>query len=177
MRFPVRLSVLGRGGGGEKPEVWMKKNGWVCIGVRDEILAQNVYCAKPNPDPDAQYSSQVRKGIGDRSPWSILEYYLATAIDIRTLNQPVTCEMGFPSFVAMSWLKVASTTIASFPIIPSTERTNGEKFLRCQYMPAHVLPSCFYPKLPKIIHYNWIPSLRVSIYKPDVKNRFYLALP
>ena len=57
----------------------------------------------------------------------MVEYNLAAVIEIWSLTQPHTCEMGSSGFVTMSRLKFVSITRASFPIIPSTERTNGEK--------------------------------------------------
>ena len=70
--------------------------------MRDAILVQTIYCATPNPKPDAHFRSQVCKGLEDRSPQSTLEYNLMTAILIWPLTQPVMCEMGLSSFVAMS---------------------------------------------------------------------------
>ena len=70
--------------------------------VRDAILAQNNYCAKPNTEPDAQSGSQVRNVLEYQYPQSTLEYELATTIKIRPLTQPVTCEMGSSIFVAIT---------------------------------------------------------------------------
>ena len=47
------------------------------------------------------------------------------------LTQPLMCKIGSSVFAAMSRLKVASTTWAFLPSIPSTERKNGEKCLSC----------------------------------------------
>ena len=57
---------------------------------------------------------------------STLQYDLTTAILIRTLTQPHTCERGSSSFAAMSRLKFVSTTSASFPSMPSTEGKKGK---------------------------------------------------
>ena len=65
-------------GGGGGLEVRVAFNGWVCIGVRDAILAQNIHCTKLNPEPDAHSGSQVHKALVAWDPWSTLEYYLAT---------------------------------------------------------------------------------------------------
>ena len=106
--------------------------GFECASLRRciVILAWNIYCAKPNPEADAQSGSRVRKGLRDRAPWSTREHELATAISIRPLTQNLTCEMGSSIFAAMGRLKVASATSSSLPIIPSTERINGEKCFR-----------------------------------------------
>ena len=127
----VPLSVVpsfqwgGVGGGGLEGGVDL--NGWVCAGVCDAILEQNIYCAKPNPETDTHSGSQVCKGLGAWSPQSNLDCDLATAIAIRPLTQLVACKMGSSILAAMSWLKVASTTSASLLTIPSINRTNGEE--------------------------------------------------
>ena len=113
--------------GGLKLEVEVDYNGWVSAGVHNAILDQNIDCANLNPEPSAYSGSWVHKGLGAQYPQSTLEYNLATAIEVWLLTQPVTCGMVSVVFVAMSRLKVASTTSASLPIIPSTERTNGKK--------------------------------------------------
>ena len=46
---------------------------------------------------------------------------------IRLLIQPHMFKMVSSIFSAMSWLKFTSTTRASLPSMPSTERMNGEK--------------------------------------------------
>ena len=96
--------------------------------VCGETFAQNNYCAKPNIKTDAHYGSQVRNRLEARYPRINLEYGLATAIVIWPLTQPVTCKMGSYISTAMTRIKVASATSASFPIIPYTEMENGEKF-------------------------------------------------
>ena len=124
VRHPICPSVWGRGAG-LKPDMWMDLNGWVIVWVRDEMLVQNNYCAKPN----AHAGSQVRNGLGYWAPRSTLEYDFATAIATRSLTQPVTCEMGLSIFAAMTRLKLVSTTSASLPIIQSTYSTNKKKCL------------------------------------------------
>ena len=75
---------------------------WVILhGMRDAILAQNVYYAKPNPEPDTHSGSFIFKGLGDQALQSTLEYYLATVIVTRLLTQPITCKIGSSSFEAM----------------------------------------------------------------------------
>ena len=88
--------------------------------VRDAILAQINYCAKPNPELNGHSCSQVRNVLGDKSTLSNLQYDLVTTIVIHPLSQPVTYEMGLSIFAAMIRLKVVSTNSASLPIIPST---------------------------------------------------------
>ena len=112
-----------------KLEVWMDSNGWVHACVRNAILAQNNYWAKPNPKTDSHSSSRVHSGIGTQAPQSNLIYYLATEMLTGLLTQPVNCEIGSSIFPAMTQLKVAGTISASFPIIPSTEMKKGEKSL------------------------------------------------
>ena len=89
----------------------------VCAGVRKTILAQEVYCTKPNTKPVSPSGYWFRKGIGTQYLWSIWEYDLATAITIWQLTQTLMCEMGSSIFVDMSRLKVASTTWAYLPSI------------------------------------------------------------
>ena len=101
---------------------------WGCAGVCKNILVQEIYSAKPNADPKSQYRSQVHNGLGTQAPQSIQYYDLASVILIWPLTQPLTCEMGSSVFVAVSRLKVSSTTWSSLFRIPSTERTNGGKF-------------------------------------------------
>ena len=55
-------------------------NWWVCAGLRKMILAWDLYCANPNPDPDYQSVSWFRKGLGTRASRSTREYNLVTAI-------------------------------------------------------------------------------------------------
>ena len=64
----------------------------------DAILAQDVYCANPNPKPKSQSGSWVHKILGTQNLRSTLEYDLATTIVIRSLTQLLTCEMGFIHF-------------------------------------------------------------------------------
>ena len=63
--------------------------------ARKTILAQEIYCAKPNTKPDSHYGSWVHKGLGIQAPRIIKEYNLATAISIWPLIQPLTCKMCF----------------------------------------------------------------------------------
>ena len=63
-----------RQGDGTKLEVRVDSNAWVHVCVCDAILGQNNYCAKPNPDPEYQYSYQVQKIIGNKAPWITMEY-------------------------------------------------------------------------------------------------------
>ena len=56
-----------------KLEGGVDSNGWVCIDVCIHILARDIECAKPSPEPDSQYGSWVCEGLGTRAPWSILE--------------------------------------------------------------------------------------------------------
>ena len=100
-------------------EGWRKTRGrvvikwWVSVCLCNVILAQNIYCAKPNPDPDAHSSYRVRKVIVDQYPRSTMEYDIMNEISIQKFTQHVTCEMDLSSFVAMIQLKVVSTTSAS----------------------------------------------------------------
>ena len=94
--------------------------------AREIILACNLLC-----QAEAQSRVPVRlpvlQGTWKASFVDHAECDLATVIAIRPLTQPRTCEMGSSIFSAMSRLKVASMTRASFLIMPSNEKTNGEK--------------------------------------------------
>ena len=76
--------------------------------MRKTILAQDIYCANPNTEPESQSGSRVCRVVGNQAPRSTQECDLATTIGIQTLTQPLTCEMGSSIFVAMSRLKLAS---------------------------------------------------------------------
>ena len=115
-----------------------------------KLFRRAVYCANPTPEPDSQSGSMSRRGLGRRASLIMREYDLATAIAIRPITQPCTCEMGSSIFAAMSQLKFASTTRASFPSMPSTEITNIEKFIArgnsyrsCPYFTFHSNPGAF----------------------------------
>ena len=125
-------------------------NGWGCAGVRRNILAQETYCAKRNPEPDSQSGSRVCKGIGNQAPQSIQEYDLETTIEIHLLTQLLTYEMVYSVFAATSRLKVASTTWASLTITPSTKRTKGEHF-RCLWQFCPCLYFLIFSHLCKIV--------------------------
>ena len=56
-----------------------------------------------------------------RYPRIVREYNPVTAIKIRPLTKPRTCERGSYIFVAMSWLNFDITTSASLPSMPYTE--------------------------------------------------------
>ena len=79
---------------------------------------------------NALSGSWVYKGLGDQYLWNTMEYNLVTTIYILPLTKPMTREMCSHIFVAVSWLKVEITTIASLLIIPSTERKDREKSFR-----------------------------------------------
>ena len=96
--------------------------------MHDAILAQNIYCANLNTEPNNHSGSWVFKGLGDKAPQITLEYELVTDNSIRLLTQPVMCEMGLYILAAIGRLKVASTTSAPMPTIPPTERKNRENF-------------------------------------------------
>ena len=138
-RCPIWPSGGGRRGGGvlccvrevrsEKLGGGVDSNGWVCAGVCNATLSRDIYCAKPNQEPDAQYSSRVCRGLGTRDLQRTWEYNLSTTIAICLLTQP---EIGSSIITAMIRFKVVSTTWASLIIIPSNERKNGEKCFRWQ---------------------------------------------
>ena len=52
---------------------WRKNRGGVdsnrsvCAGVRNAILAQDIYCANTNTEPDAQSGYRVRKVFGTQA--------------------------------------------------------------------------------------------------------------
>ena len=88
-------------------------NGWGCSDRRETILAQDIYCSKPNPKSDSQSGSWLRKVLGTQALQCIREYNPTTVIATRPLTQPFTCKIGSSIFVAMSLLKVASAFLAS----------------------------------------------------------------
>ena len=102
-----------------------------CATVHAKLFWRAIYCAKLRPDPKYQSSYQYRRLPGRQVPQIMREYNLVTTIVIQPLAYPRTCEMGYLIFSAMSQLKFVSSTRASFPSMPSTERTNGEKQLYC----------------------------------------------
>ena len=74
------------------------------------------------------------------------EYDLATAITIQPLTQPLMYKMGSSIFADMNWLKVAITTWASLPIIPSVNRTHREKcfcwsWQCCPWLSFYIFPT------------------------------------
>ena len=95
-------------------------NGWFCAGMRETMFAQEIYCANPNPEPNSHSISWVHKILAIQSLWSILEYDIMTVIVIRPLTPPLTCKICSSIFVAMSPLKVVSTTWTSLPSIASS---------------------------------------------------------
>ena len=125
-RVPPRPSVMGGGvccarkARCAKLVGGMDSNGWVCAGVRETILALNIYYSKPNTKPNSQSGSQVCKGLGNQALGSIGEYDLATLIVICPLTQPLKWRIGSSTFAVMSGLKVAITTWPPLPSIPST---------------------------------------------------------
>ena len=106
-------------------------------GVRTKLLCRKKICAKSKPDPKSQYISWSCRGLGRRALWIMQDYNITDSIEIPLLTQPCTYEMVSSSFSAKSQLKVMSKTRASLTIMPSTERKNIEKCLRCswQFLP------------------------------------------
>ena len=98
-----------------------------------EIIMAHYFFAKPRPDTKSQYRPRFRRGLGSKYLRIMWEYGLVTAIVFRPLTHPHTCEMGSLGFSAMSPLKFKRMYRASFPSIPSTERTNGGKCLCCSW--------------------------------------------
>ena len=142
LQIPSCQSIMGGGGVCMRKARYMKLavgvdlNGCGCAGMCENVLAQDIYCSKPNPKSGSQSGSRFRKGPGTQTMRIIREYYLATVIAIRPLTQPLTCEMGSFIFAAMIRLKVASTTWEYLPIIPSTKRNIQENKFRysCQFL-------------------------------------------
>ena len=112
-----------------------------CADVRGKLFWRAIYFANPRPDVGSQSSSRSRRGLGSQAPRIICEYDFVTAIVIRPLIHPRTCEMGSSIFAAMSRLKFASMTSASLPSMSSTERKNREKCFRCSWQ---CLPCLFF---------------------------------
>ena len=120
-----------------------KKN--IFVRVCEKLFWLTIYCANHRPKSDSQSGSLFCRVLGRRYPHIICEYDLATAILIKPLNQTCTCKMDSSIFAAMSWLELESTTRASFPSMPSTDRTNGEKYFCClwEFLPS--LSFFFFP--------------------------------
>ena len=97
-------------------------------GVRAKSFLCVIYCSNLRPKPKYQPIYRFHRVMGRKYLRIMWQYNLANAIEIRLLTQPCTCEMSPSSFSAMSRLKFVSTTRFSFPSMPSTERTNTEKF-------------------------------------------------
>ena len=104
-----------------------------CAGVRTNLLWRKIYCAKTRPNPRSQYGSKSCRGMARKFPRIMQEYDLATAITICPLNQPRTWDMGLSRFYAVSRIKLMSTMCSFFPKIPSTERTDREKYCHCSW--------------------------------------------
>ena len=88
--------------------------------VRAKLFWRTISCYNRRPDAGSQSDHRSRRGMGSQSPRIMHEYELATVIKIWTLIQTHMCEMGSTMFVAMSRLKFADKTRASFPSMPST---------------------------------------------------------
>ena len=103
-------------------------------GRKQNILhgcAQNCSSAQfvapiPYPNPIPSTDPCTTGEWGDNLCWSYVSV-IAIAIVIRLLTQSLTCKMGSSIFAAMCRIKFVSTTRASFPSMPSTERKKGEK--------------------------------------------------
>ena len=59
------------------------------------------------------------------------EYDIATVIEVQLFTQQRMYNMGPSIFAATSRLKFVSMTSDSFPSVPSTNWTNGEKWFHC----------------------------------------------
>ena len=118
-----------RGRGGEMAGSFRWQTDYA--GVRAKIFWHKIHCTNLRPDPKYQYGSRYRRVMGRQALHIMQEYNLVTYISICLLTQPCTYEMGSSNFFAMSWIKFVSTTIASFPRITSTKKTNWEKCFHC----------------------------------------------
>ena len=130
-----RLSPFG-GQGLRACVAWLRRGGkgWpdgknIYAGVRAKLFCIAIYCNKPRPDTGPQSIYRSHRGMGRRDPQIMWKYDLTTDITIRPLTQPRTCEIGSSSFSTISRLEFLSTTSASFPIMPSTERRERETCL------------------------------------------------
>ena len=70
--------------------------------MRDAILVGNIYCNKPNPEPDGHSGSQVRNGLGALALQGTLEYDLVNTIGDLTVNPTCDVKIGSSIFVIMS---------------------------------------------------------------------------
>ena len=104
-------------------------------------------------------------------------YNLKTAIGIRPLTQPHTCERGTSVFVTMSRLKFLSTTSASFSIIPSTEGTNRENFLLIVEVLTVLIFIFLIQTIQEIVHWFILVGICIRVSKFDVDYGVSLDLP
>ena len=113
-----------RGGGSQR---WQKLFAY----SRAKLLWCAIYCANLKPGAGSQSGSWSQRGLGSQALKILREYDLAKAIVIQLLIQPCACKVDSSIFSVMSRLKFSSTTRASFPSMPSTERTKIEKCFFC----------------------------------------------
>ena len=105
------------------------------------------------------------------------EYDLANAILIRPLIQPCTCKMGSSIFAGMSRLKFASTTRASLPSIPSTERINREKIPLLVADLTVLILLDFIPPIQDRYHWLKPVGICISVTNFDVDYDVGLSVP
>ena len=140
--------MRGRGGGGQG-HVGGKK---LCAGVHAELFWSAIYCTNPRPDSKSQSGYWSCRGLGRIYLWIMWRYNLATVIAICPLNQPCMCEMGSSIFSTMSQLKVVSTTISSFPSVPSIESKKWYFFLLLVALLSMLILILLIPTSHDLIH-------------------------
>ena len=141
--------------------------------MRETILAQDIYCSKPNPKPDSQSGSWLRKVLGTQALQCIREYNPTTVIATRPLTQPFTCKIGSSIFVAMSLLKVASAFLASNKLRIKTKKMLP---LLVTVLPVIVLLYLF-PTRQNLIHSLFHIGLRMRFGDYDANDGIRLDLP
>lgn len=94
-----------------------------CTGVRETIMERDLL-RQSHGQTWFPFGSLYHRGLGRQVSQIMHEYDHATAIEIRPLIQPRTCNMGSSIFPDMVRLKFVSITRASSLSMPSKEITN-----------------------------------------------------
>ena len=151
-------------------------DGNICVSVRVELFWQWICCSNTRPDFDSQSGFCSCRVLGSISPRILWEYNLATIIAIRPLTHSRKFEMASSIFFAIIWLKSESTNKTSFPIMPSTEKANGEKNVDCGNA-CHYYPYLCLPTILDLIHWIVLVSIFVSIFQSYVDDRVIMDFP
>ena len=138
-----------------------------CAGVRAKSFWRTLYFSRPRPDHESQSGSWSHRGMGIWSLHTMWEYDLETAIAIRLLTQPHTCERGSLSFVATNQLKFVSMTSASFPSMPSTAREKIWKITLLVGVLTMLIIILLIQTIQDLIYWFMLVVVRVHVSKSD----------